>query len=1153
MKRSSTPTIDLVAPFFFTYNAVKLAEINEYTVQQLKEMLKGGQSRGLPVNLIIEAFTSSLEPNFSVKSQTHTAGIVGKDTYEERNTPEVENQSDGKLKDTENIYAIDTKHRNTETYFSATKDIIEFSNKDIGNAVEVNGSHRKGNMMVEYDCLEMGSSQESTKRSDTFVTNKDKSYSVHLSHDEKKLTMKRPCGESQSDSTTSDEDEMGENCGDSRYNVTRLLLQPNSVSSRSAVSPRNPVDFWMINAYKHFAKLLSAQGDYTVPQLRQMLVGADSKEIPVDIIMDTFIYSIGFGTEEPDNESHQTVVSNTNEREIYSLTNDSSVKPGRDSHDIDSDYEMDDTNAGHSTIEKIIQDRENGQDEDLIITNCVSGELNDIDSISEVAMTSVDNHIHEALSKSLQTQDNTQVAGVTDVSFVTFSPESSTMKHEHQSSDGSVVSVQSSAGESNKEIMITETSKVQSGVMGNLESNGIESHDKKENLVVQLTSDLPKSDKIKVFGDSNRVVVNNRNGANNDSEKICLSFDSEQIGEMNNDLSATVQSSDQHTHENFAIKGGDDERALKDESSVFKSTPIQLESDAESESSSVVSSKFRAVLQNEKFQEIEEVDDNQEIDAFLTRLSVLKAGGHFKDANLENIGYEIDQSNLEEKDAIEVDAVHGFVNKDLHTVELNLNEEELMWSDFKEKDLFVKHADFLKKLPLPVEIPNKNTCDDDPPTESILKQHVAEYRDVNNGDAEVYLMEESQVEVAFVDEEEEMRATEKSRNKVKWEFGAEFKKSLHRQDGVVLGRRVSPKSSSFSRSTFYDYSSSEHPKLKAIEETLEKNLRVRDEKLKKMGSMDNWVSPWERTKPKAIRQGTVKELLRMGMNRTNLFPSGQKRIAVHAPPINAVAASTKLIKYATGRYTNVKQRWRIPFDERVRGHNGYYFIDVNSLYDASDVIGDWHRFDHVPWQDRDVRQRFLFEKSLAYARNWFGELKPTRLNDKLHQPVCHPKSMEMPMEEKMPDPGEWTEDWFTTWQSRKQNPNNLILYTRDQDLLEDEERSDHGDEHANATVNSVVSFSGDIMRGALSPSRAVPSTPVLEEEEEEENDAIVKPEWEETPQVGTLCTLRLKIGEKVSRVKWDYTSHLRRSRWRRKHFPNGNFPYDNLIVQNKQF
>ena len=118
--------------------------------------------------------------------------------------------------------------------------------------------------------------------------------------------------------------------------------------------------------------------------------------------------------------------------------------------------------------------------------------------------------------------------------------------------------------------------------------------------------------------------------------------------------------------------------------------------------------------------------------------------------------------------------------------------------------------------------------------------------------------------------------------------------------------------------------------------------------------------------------------------------------------------------------------------------------------------------------------------------------------------------MVMPME-NIPEPGEWAEDWYTTWQSRKENPNTLKLFEMDENLDESE---DSESENSQQKRDHFESKNGD--------------------------DAY----WEEDQDVGRLCTVRLKVGEKVSRVTWAHTSSLWRSRWRRNYFPNGVILFD---------
>jgi hypothetical protein len=52
-----------------------------------------------------------------------------------------------------------------------------------------------------------------------------------------------------------------------------------------------------------------------------------------------------------------------------------------------------------------------------------------------------------------------------------------------------------------------------------------------------------------------------------------------------------------------------------------------------------------------------------------------------------------------------------------------------------------------------------------------------------------------------------------------------------------------------------------------------------------------------------------------------------------------------------------------------------------------------------------------------------------------------------------------------------------------------------------------------------------------------------KGSWEEIPECGKLKNVILKPGDHISRVKPDSTSCLRRSRWQKKNFPQGTFPY----------
>lgn len=216
-------------------------------------------------------------------------------------------------------------------------------------------------------------------------------------------------------------------------------------------------------------------------------------------------------------------------------------------------------------------------------------------------------------------------------------------------------------------------------------------------------------------------------------------------------------------------------------------------------------------------------------------------------------------------------------------------------------------------------------------------------------------------------------------------------------------------------------------------------------------------------------------------------------------PINAVNATVYFVRpsFIKRRVNPATKQWRLPYDPRIASHKGYFTVNVQSLYEASSMHGVHHPLDLVPWEKRDVKQRFLQEQSVSYNRNWFGTTKKVYGNARIRQPVCRPKSMEMPMKA-----GEWTEEWYKKpWESLSISQS---LSAADSDLREI-----------------------DMIRRRYK---------VGSDEEE-----IFS--WEETPECGTFRNVKLKIGERVSRVTPDLTSSLRRSRWRKKFFPKGTFPY----------
>lgn len=131
----------------------------------------------------------------------------------------------------------------------------------------------------------------------------------------------------------------------------------------------------------------------------------------------------------------------------------------------------------------------------------------------------------------------------------------------------------------------------------------------------------------------------------------------------------------------------------------------------------------------------------------------------------------------------------------------------------------------------------------------------------------------------------------------------------------------------------------------------------------------------------------------------------------------------------------------------------------------------------------------------------------------MHYPVSRPKSLQMQVT-RIPDEDEWNENWYTTWRSRRDNPNNLVAFAE----LEIKTISS-SEEDKNTIIEGLSSLDESIHEhGSKAPKRKV------------------------NIEIGTLCPVRLKTGERISRVHPEFTSSLRRSRWRKKYVSGMQFP-----------
>lgn len=228
--------------------------------------------------------------------------------------------------------------------------------------------------------------------------------------------------------------------------------------------------------------------------------------------------------------------------------------------------------------------------------------------------------------------------------------------------------------------------------------------------------------------------------------------------------------------------------------------------------------------------------------------------------------------------------------------------------------------------------------------------------------------------------------------------------------------------------------------------------------------------------------------------------------------INAVRASSSLledgVKMRSSGNSQFPQAWKMSYVERTKNHHGYFDIDVHSLYSSCPAFKRGHPLDSKPWEFRIVKQRFLHEQSLSFCRNWLGCITEVNGNEKLVQKICQVKCMEMPMKAE-----EWKKDWYKKrWAGPV--PSNLS--------------------------GSLVLESPSGQENEF-PAPVPYSNPFLQVDRADSDDDDLS--WEETPECGKFKHVILKPGDRISRVSPDLTSYLRRSRWRKKHFPRGTCPY----------
>ena len=268
-------------------------------------------------------------------------------------------------------------------------------------------------------------------------------------------------------------------------------------------------------------------------------------------------------------------------------------------------------------------------------------------------------------------------------------------------------------------------------------------------------------------------------------------------------------------------------------------------------------------------------------------------------------------------------------------------------------------------------------------SETFQRKTVAEMRNVNDGDMEVYLMDEENVEVAYIDEAGEADAVDDVTNEKEEEEEEEEKSDTQISqpeeatttdgndqkvdtppDGDV---KISPK---------------QHEKLQRRSPRGTKgsksNKRAIDDNIPAAIDELAPVASYEYYQPGEPEKDFKKMILRQQIfQKQSVEEQPGDGDSVQLGGVAAAIAITQRSPRHKSQSNKIlyskRPVYRRSYQERTREHSGYFDVDFYSLSDATAINQEAHRLDEESWEDRDVKQRFLHEKSISFSRNWFGE------------------------------------------------------------------------------------------------------------------------------------------------------------------------------------
>ncbi len=256
-------------------------------------------------------------------------------------------------------------------------------------------------------------------------------------------------------------------------------------------------------------------------------------------------------------------------------------------------------------------------------------------------------------------------------------------------------------------------------------------------------------------------------------------------------------------------------------------------------------------------------------------------------------------------------------------------------------------------------------------SETFQRKTVAEMRNISgdSSDMEVYLMHEEHVEVAYVDEADEAVEDKKGRK--------ECRESNDATAGAVEKNNDAPL-----KADKDDVILSEQNHAGKVQRKTRRGIKA-NKACKGVSNDSIPAAADEELAPVASYEffQPGEPIFKKLIERQQIFEKQSKEEDVaelsHLGGVAAAVAITQRSPRHKSRSSKVlyskRPVYRQSYEERTREHSGYSDVDFYSLSDATAINQEAHRLDEDSWEDRNVKQRFLHEKSISLSRNWFGK------------------------------------------------------------------------------------------------------------------------------------------------------------------------------------